>query len=163
MKEIKLINKDKKVLFSYKNVNNNIQKTLEEAVRLGVNLDGLEIKGEDLSYSFLTGIKIKDANFEGCTFLNSSFNYSHISNSSFNNCKLSFSNMYKCNLDNVEMKKIEGYGLNMSKSKINNCCFNDSLLTNESNTSIFLEGAEITECSFENALLPDTAKEIISV
>ena len=89
--EIKSISGD--LIFEYEDIDNSIRKTIETAVKKGINLHGSDLRGSDLSWSNLRGSNLSWSNLHG-----SNLSWSDLRGSDLHGSNLRGSDLHRSDL-----------------------------------------------------------------
>ena len=100
----------KKVLFSYKCEDNTIKKTVEEAVRRGINLAYANLSHADLRcaklrWAKLRCVRLNDADLSGAKLCNANLNEAVLCNANLSSAFLNNAVLIKANLEKANLEK----------------------------------------------------------
>ena len=142
-KTIKLVRWDNdEVIFSYTCENNTIGKTVEDAVKNGINLSYVYLSHADLKIIDLSNAKLSYANLSNANLYFANLMGVDLSYADLNNANLYNSNLYKAYLINANLTYTNLCQANLSYAKLTNANIRSSILSSILDT---------TECKLTNA------------
>ena len=154
--EIKRWNDDE-VIFSYTCEDNTVSKTVEKAVRQGINLSYADLSFFDLSGVDLSDASLNCADFtcsclENAILKNANLSYANLIGADLTNTNLTFANLSYANLSNSDLYHTNFFYTNLSYANLSN--------TNISFTRNFefsnLNGTNLTNANLTNVNLSFT-------
>ena len=101
------------VLFTYECENNNIKKTIEEAVRQGESLIFADLSNLDLSHTNLTGADLTYA-----ILYNTNLSYANLEGADLNGADFGNTNLHKANLKNADLSDASLSNSNLRRANL---------------------------------------------
>lgn len=123
------------VLFSCEKEDNTIKKTVEEAARNGVNLDGAYLRGTYLRGAYLNGISLDGANLSGAYLDNAcledvNLRGANLCGTYLRGTYLRRANLRRANLEDAYLRGANLTGANLTGAYLNGAYFDGAFLSN---------------------------------
>ena len=162
---IEIKNLDNNVIFSYDCENNNIKKTIKEAVKQNVYLSGANLKGACLKDMNLNGVNLSKAcligaNFKNADLENANLEYIYAQNANFCNANLKSvffqnANLYSADFKNADLEnanleytfaeRANFYSVNFKNANLENANFWATNLENVNFENTNIKNIDIRE------------------
>jgi len=104
------------VLFEYESENNSIKKTLEEAVKRGIDLQGANLQGANLWGANLRGANLQEAYLQGANLQGANLQRAYLQGANLWGANLQGANLWGANLRGANLQEAYLQGANLQRA-----------------------------------------------
>ena len=120
MKKITILSKFGNTIFEYETKNNTLLKTLKEALKIGTNLSGANLRYTNLSGADLSGANLSGANLRYTDLSGADLRYTDLSGANLSGADLRYTDLSGANLSGANLSGADLSGANLSGANTTN-------------------------------------------